>query len=804
MFKTRRFVGICLLQNQHRVIIVVFTATVNRLRTRAKIALKLFMNPTSRLFRNCLSTAPKLLIPSAPKRRSVDRFANFIIHHKKFILVSFIAAAAVSAVLSLFVGVNYNMVDYLPPDVQSTRAIDIMEKEFDGAMPNTNVMVKGISVQQALEYKKKLESVDGVREVLWLDDAIDLKQPLEMADTSTVENFYKDGNALFSVTVAEGGESETLDAIQNAILDVPGADGAVGIDNALRADGTDDAPGVDGIDNADGVDNNVAGETPDLVTVQHSTGAEVGNAMAILLPIILVILILASASWIEPFLFIASIGIAVLLNMGTNIFFGEVSFMTNAISPILQLAVSMDYAIFLLHSFVSNRKICADVNEAMRRAIRASMSTVAASAATTLFGFLALTFMNFQIGADLGLTLAKGIVLSFITTMVFMPALILCMVKLLDRTKHRRLLPDFRNVGRGLSKIAIPALVLIVIFIIPSFLGQSQTEFVYGNGSVGLNHESGRDKIAIQDEFGQSTVMALLVPRGEIAKESALSREIEQIDHVTSVLSYANTVGEAFPPEFLGEDVTEQFYSERYTRILVYTDTPEEGDAAFSTVREVRDAAKSYYGDTVYAAGQSANIYDIKNVVETDNRIVTLIAAIAIFFVLLVTFRSVTLPFILLLTIEAGIWINLAIPYFTGTSINFLGYLVLNTVQLGATIDYAILLTNTYMGNRKLMPQGQAMYVSLGSAFPSILVSATTLSAAGFTLYATSSNPAVSDIGLLLGRGTLLSFAMVTCFLPAMLKLFDKAIGKTTYSARFATASANGTGDGIGNTAERN
>jgi predicted RND superfamily exporter protein len=688
------------------------------------------------------------------KWRSVDRFAHFIIHHKKFILIAFIAAAAVSAVLSLLVGVNYNMVDYLPPSAQSTRAIEIMEKEFGGAMPNTNVMVKGVSIQQALAYKQELESVDGVREVLWLDDTVDLKQPIEMADTATVENFYKNENALFSVTVDKGEEPETIDAIRDVI----------------------------------GADNQIAGEAPDLVTVQRTTGAEVGNALAILLPIIIIILILASASWIEPLLFIASIGIAVLLNMGTNIFFGEISFMTNSISPILQLAVSMDYAIFLLHSFAHFRKTSGDVNEAMRRAIRASMSTIAASAATTLFGFLALTFMDFRIGSDLGLTLAKGIVLSFVTTMVFMPALILFMVKLIDKTKHRRLMPRFNNVNKGFSKIAIPALLLIVIFIVPSFLGQSRTEFIYGNGSVGEVSESGRDKAEIRDEFGQSTVMALLVPRGEIAKESDLSREIEQVGHVTSVLSYANTVGEAFPPEFLGADVTEQFYSDKYARIIVYTDTPEEGDTAFSAVREITKTAKSYYGDAVYAAGQSANIYDMKNVVERDNRIVTLIAAIAIFLVLLITFGSATLPFILLLTIEAGIWINLAIPYFTGTSINFLGYLVLNTVQLGATIDYAILLTNTYMGNRKLMPQAQAIHASLGSAFPSILVSATTLSAAGFTLYATSSNPAVSDIGLLLGRGTLLSLAMVTCFLPAMLRLFDKAIAKTTYKAGFAPA----------------
>ncbi len=433
----------------------------------------------------------------------------------------------------------------------------------------------------------------------------------------------------------------------------------------------------------------------------------------------------------------------------------------------------------------------------MRHAIKQSMSTVAASAATTLFGFLALVFMNFQIGADLGLNLVKGIVLSFVSIMIFLPALTLCLLKALDKTRHRRLMPSFKNINRGMSKLALPVMILVVVLIIPSFLGQGQTGFLYGNGNADPSNPSGRSKIEIKEEFGQSTIMALLVPRGEIAKEQELSAELEQLDHVTGVMSYANTVGTAFPAEFLGDGVTSQFYSDNYARIIVYTDTPDEGDTAFATVEEIMGTARDYYGDTVYSAGQSANLYDIKNVVQRDHSFVTILAVIAIFLVLLVTFRSATLPFLLLLTIEAGIWINLAIPYFSGISINFIGYLVINTVQLGATVDYAILLTNTYIRNRRMMPQKTAMDRAMGSSFKSILVSAATLAAAGFTLYATSSNPMVSDIGLLLGRGTLLSLAMVVCFLPAMLKIFDKAIAKTTYRSGFAPE--NGAVDGTNN-----
>lgn len=681
----------------------------------------------------------------------MDRFANFIVNRKKTIVAVFIAVAAVCIILQMFVGVNYNMVDYLPSEAQSTKAIDIMTDEFGGTMPNASVMVKDVSIQEALEYKQGLADIDGVSEVLWLDDAVDIKEPLEVADTDTVESFYKDGSALFTVTIEKGMELETTNAIRAYI----------------------------------GEENYLAGEAPDLADLQQSTGSEVVNALAILLPIIIAILIISTVSWAEPLFFFAAIGISILINMGTNIFFGDISFLTSSVSPILQLAVSLDYAIFLMHSFADNRRKYGDANEAMRHAIKSSITTVAASAATTIFGFLALVFMDFGIGMDLGLNLVKGIAFSFLTTMLFLPALTLLTYKLIDKTHHRPLMPRFKNVNRVLSKFAIPVLILVVLIVVPSFLGQGQTGFVYGGGNINPNNLNVIGKEEIQEEFGQSTVMALLVPRGDIAKEKQLSADLEQMDHVTSVVSYANQVGTVIPPEYLSDDITEQFYSENYARIVVYTDTAEEGDLAFATVQAVSDKAESYYGDTVYSLGQSANLYDMKNVVDHDNSLVNMIAILAIFAVLLIVFKSATLPFLLLLTIEAGIWINLAIPYFMGETINYMGYLILSTVQLGATVDYAILLTTYYMRNRKRLCQRDAIRRSLGQTFKSILVSAAILSTAGFILYATSTSPSIKDIGLLLGRGTLLSFAMVVLFLPGALKVFDKVIAKTTYGANF-------------------
>ncbi len=681
----------------------------------------------------------------------MNYFLNIVTKHKKAVVITFALITFICLIMLLFVDVNYNLIDYLPSEAKSTKAIGIMEEDFSDPMPNANVMIKNVSLSESLVYKSKLASIQGVSHIIWLDDMIDLKLPLEMSDPDIISNFYKDKNALFTVTISKGMESKAC----NEILDL------IGPDNAL------------------------AGQAPGLVFAQETTTSSVLKAFAVLLPVIILILILSTSSWVEPIVFLLTIGISIIINMGTNLIFGNISFITNSISPILQLACSLDYAVFLLHSFQDKREKFGDPAIAMRYAVRESMSTIAASAATTLFGFLALLFMDFGVGADLGIVLAKGIVFSFISVIVFLPAFILSIYKIIDKTAHRPFLPDFKNIHKILSKITIPVVAIVAILIVPAFLGQSQTAFIYGSELNDPSSRFGMDTETVEKLFGKSNIMAVLVPRGEVAKEQLLSDEINQLDRVTGVVSYASTVSAVVPPEYLGKEITDQFYSDNYARVIIYTDTPSEGDAAFNTVMAVDDITQSYYGDDFYMLGQSANLYDMKNIVKKDNTTVNLIAIVAIFVTVAIAFRSAVIPIILVLTIEAGIWINLAIPYFSGTQIHFLGYLVISTIQLGATVDYGILLTNTYLNNRKLMPKRQAITSSLGRAFKSILVSALTLSTAGYTLHLTSSNVSVSDIGLLIGRGTLLSLILVLCLLPVLLVIFDKAIEKTTAKSDF-------------------
>lgn len=679
----------------------------------------------------------------------MDGLTRGITRHKKLVIAIFLVATVISAVLILGVSVNYDLTDYLPEDSESTIALDLMYEEFGSGVPNTRVMVRNLTLTGAVEMKEKIAQAPGVTGVMWLDDTQDMSTPIELMDSATVEQYWHDGTALYQVTIEEGRESEAVAALYEML----------------------------------GSDVAISGNSANTASMQNLVVSEVVGAASILIPIIIIILLLTTTSWISPALFLLTIGVAVLINMGTNVVFGEISFVTQSVSPILQLAVSLDYAIFLLNSFGRHRQEVDSSETAMRLAIKESFSSIAASAATTLFGFMALMFMRFGIGSDLGLNLMKGIVLSYVSVMVFLPALALASVKLLYKTSHRPIIHTGKRLGRALVKVRIPALILVLIAVIPCYLAQTRADFLYGNGTPDTRTDYGRDTVAINEEFGESNALVLLVPRGDPGAEAKMAEELADIDHVTSVLSYAGTVG-AVPEGFLDESIVSQFYSDGYARIIMYTDTSEEGDEAFAVVEQVRATADKYYSES-WLCGQSANLYDMRDVVTADSTLVNWIAIGFIFLTLLVTFKSATLPFILLFVIEAAIWINLSVPYFADQPLVYIGYLVINTVQLGATIDYAILMTNGYTANRRTMGKREAVVATLNTNFESVLTSGVILTAAGLCLGFVSSLQVVAELGILLARGTVLSMAMVVLALPALLMLFDPLTARLTWKAGF-------------------
>src|SRR5690625_1806447 len=528
--------------------------------------------------------------------------------------------------MQFFVSVNYDMKDYLPKDSPSTEAMDVMEEEFEGAVPDTDVMMKDVTIQEALAFKEELSAIDGVSDVTWLDDAVDMRTPIEMIDEATVETYYKDGNALFSFSIRDGDEVEITDEIYELI----------------------------------GEDNAMTGEALNKATQQKMAFSETMFAASLLVPVIIIILILSTTSWLEPVFFLTAIGVSVLINLGTNIFLGEISFVTQSVAPILQLAVSLDYAIFLLHSFSDYRRDMEDPKEAMRLAMKRSFPSIIASASTTFFGFIALSFMIFEIDSHLVINLVKSYLISFISVMVFLPALTIMFYHWIDKTKHRPFIPDFSKIGPIVMRVKVPVLILVLILLVPTFLAQSKTEFIYGVGEQEEGTRESVDAAKVEAIFGKNTEIVILVPKGDIAKEKALVKSLSKIPEVTSTVSYVNIVSTVIPPEFLEKEELENFYSENYSRIILHTNSEEEGDKAFQLIENVQEKVENYYGDNFYMLGESVTLFDMKNVVQKDNKLVNILTVVTIAFVLLITFKSLSLPVVLLLTIQASVWISLS------------------------------------------------------------------------------------------------------------------------------------------------
>ena len=678
---------------------------------------------------------------------------NRIVKFRKTVMLIFLVLAAVSAILMTLVKINYNLQDYLPDNVPSATAIEVLQAEFDMSIPNARVVVPIQSLQDGLAVKARLEQVPGVEQVLWLDDTLDVAIPLEMADPETVQAFYKDGKALFQTTCDSSNAAAMLDLLY-------------AVDPGVR----------------------VEGQLVDQANAQNAVTSEIAQLLAVVVPLVLLILVFGTHAWLEPVPFLLAIGIGIVLNLGTNIFLGEVSFITQAVAALLQMAVSMDYGIFLLNRFNENRKAGLTPQKAMAKAMRKSLTAVASSASTTLLGFLALLFMRFRIGADLGIVMAKGIVFSFLSVMIFMPAFLLIFYPLIDKTTHRSFMPNFSFLGRFVMKVRWPILILVLVVLLPSFLGSRKNSFIYGMGGYPPQSRIYHDRNEIRDEFGELKQLSLLVPRGDIRRELALQESLSADPDVVSVISYVETVDPAIPSAVLDQQELSMLISENYSHFIITAEIASEGDKAFALAERVRAAAAAQYNDNYYLTGENVIMLDMKNTIQADEIVVNGLAILAVALVILLAFRSVSIPLILVLTIELAIWINLSIPYFMGGSLSYIGYLIISTVQLGATVDYAILYTEQYLDNRKVSHKRKAVIDSSRQAIPSLLPPVMILSVAGFALQKTSTLAIVSELGQVLGRGAILSFLMVIFLLPCLLYTLDRVLPRTTLQLQMLPA----------------
>ncbi|WP_091636549.1 efflux RND transporter permease subunit [Alkalibacterium gilvum] len=684
-----------------------------------------------------------------------ERIFRTIVYHRKVIVFVFAFLGILAAFSASFVEVNHDMVDYLPSSSPSTQAIHTMEEEFPQQPSTIRLMTETIGLNEAEEMKAELAALDNVSSVEWLDDVENIEKPLEQMDQTAVADYYLNGKALFTISVDTTDTTDQYTLIEE-IRTIAGDEG--------QLEGT---------------------LLQDYELDQH-TSKDLYTTIGFAVLIAFLILLFFTSAWIEPVLILGTIGLAILINAGTNIFLGEISFVTSNAFPILQLGVSIDYSIFLLHRYEEYQREGIVQEEAMVKALTQSLGSVLSSGLTTVIGFAALILMKFGIGADMGIVLAKGVILSLLAVFIFLPAITLMSANVLEKTTHRSFIPSLKPLANLVYRVRYITFPLIIISSGIFFMAQYQNNFYYGS-SMWLSEDNTvmQEKAAVDETFGHTNVMALMIPNKDEAKEKALLNDLSDFDHLTNVQAYSNEVGWTVPIQYVPEKTRELLQSPHYSRIAIESDLPAESKETFALIDSINQKAQAQFGEDYLLAGDSVSTYDLKDVINSDQQIVNAASIIGILIVILFAFKSLTLPAILVLSIQSAIWINLGLPYFRGSTLFYIAYLILSSVQLGATVDYAVLLTDRYLEERRLLNKKAALLSAIEKSGESIIVSGTIMTAAGFLFGAFSTNQVPAQIGLLLAQGTILSMIVVFFGLPIFLYIADRLIEKTSKGLEF-------------------
>ena len=673
---------------------------------------------------------------------------DFIIRKSRAIEKVFIVMVLISAVMAPFVEVNYDLTEYLPDSVESRQGLNIMEDTF-GYPGTARVMIKDVTLYEAKAYKDRLEKVDGVDRILWLDTGTNVFSGEGFIDYTSIDQYYKDDCAVMDVIFEEGDTSKKTSAAIDDMKEITGEKGCY------------------------------VGMAVQDKSVAKNVRSEMQMILVIGVFMIFLVLCLTTNSWVEPFLYLTVMGVAVVINKGTNLFLGEISFLTNSVSAVLQLAVSMDYSIFLIHAFTRYKKAGMGQTEALRAAIDEALNSIFASSLTTIVGFIVLVFMRFSIGYDMGIVLAKGIVCSLLTVVLFMPAMIIRLAGWMERTAHRPFLPEFDRLSRGIYRVRYLVLAIVAVLVLPAYTAQGMNSYMYGNDAVGAGEgtEVYADEQEIDRIFGRSNMMMALVPSGDNVREREFSQELSDLPYTKTVMSLSQTLPEGVPESFLPESVTGLLHDESgWSRILIYVRSKGESEAAFRYADEISAIMKEYYPGESYLVGATPSTQDIKATITEDYSRVNTLSLICVFVVVMFSFKSILIPIIAMIPIEVAIFINMAVPYIAGETMIFMGYIIVSSIQLGATVDYAILTTNNYIACRKTMEKEAAAVETLKRSIPSILTSGSILTIVGYILYHISSIAAIGDMGHLIGRGAILSMLLVCTFMPALLVLGDRVL----------------------------
>ena len=741
----------------------------------------------------------------------MTKVARFIVDKRKAFYLVFIAAFVFCAASINKVQVNNDITSYLPAQTETRRGLTIMDEEFI-TLGSANVMVSNVTYQTALDLSHKLENIEGVSEVAF----------------DGTEEHYKNSSALFTISF-DGEETDpaTVEAMNEVLAALEGYD----VYSSTQI-GRDES-----------------------ATLQQ----EMTVILAIAAVVIVVVLLFTSKSYMEVPVYLIVFAAAAVLNMGTNFIFGTISFITNSIAVVLQLALAIDYAIIFCHRYMEERDNGLDPREADIAALSKAIVEISSSSLTTISGLVALMLMQLRIGFDMGIVLSKGIVCSMLCVFLLMPGLLMLFSGPIDRTRHRNLVPKINFWGKAVVRLRyiLPPIFLVVV--VAGAVLSSHCDYVFDTNDTDFDNKPAW-RIAdekVTDTFGKKNTIAVLVPRGDYNKEKYVLERVSQLPQVTQATGLANIevedgrmlTDEMNPRQFselAGVDIElarllyqayglsveeygaifqdpdeysvplidvfeflldqkdkgvvnltgeqadkvddlqeqldvglEQLRGEHWSRLVFVADVPTEGDETYALLDEIRSIAQEYYGDDVILVGNSTNAFDLASSFSGDNMKISILTALFVMVILLFTFKSAGLPILLVLTIQGSIWINFSVPVLTGTNLFFLSYLVVSSIQMGATIDYAIVITNRYMELKTEMERKQAAVEALSQSFPTILTSGTIMAVAGFLIGGISTDATIGSVGQTLGRGTVTSIILVMTVLPQLLMLGDALIERT-------------------------
>lgn len=652
--------------------------------------------------------------------------------------------------------INYDVLTYLPEDIETMQGQEIMTNDF-GIGAFSMLMVDGMEDKEIVKLKEKVEKVDGVENVLWYDSLADISVPQSVLPSKLYDEYNTEDGTMMAVFFKDGTSS---DETMKAITEIRKITGEQCFLSGMSA---------------------IVEDTKEL--------AEKETPLYVLIAVALSALVLAITmeSIFVPVLFLLSIGIAIVYNLGTNVFFGEISYITKALAAVLQLGVTMDYSIFLMHSYQEQQvRYNGDKERAMAHAISQTFSSVIGSSVTTVAGFIALCFMSFTLGKDIGIVMAKGVIFGVLVCVTVLPSMILCCDKLIEKTKHKPLLPDIGRISDKVTKRYVIYVVAFVIILFPAIYGNNHTGVYYNlDESLPKDLPSVIANTKLKEDYNMNTTHMILVDSSVAGSDvKKMSQEIEKVDGVKWVLGLDNLVGSGVPADMLPESVTGMLKNDKYQLLMVNSTYKVASNKVNKQIEEI-DKILDKYDKSAMLVGEGPLTKDLINITDTDFKRVSAVSIGIVFVIILLLFKSVTIPVILVGVIEFAIFVNMGIPFYTGTKLPFVASIVIGTIQLGATVDYAILMTTRYQRERS---RGAGKFDAITTAHKfsaqSIIVSALSFFAATIGVGLYSNIDMISSLCILMARGALISMVVVVLILPSLFMVFDKIIVKTSKGFR--------------------